>query len=147
MANEIPQYPHQEIPVAQVIYHPNFNPTTLHNDIAILKLASPIAYNAHINSACLPETRQRFSGNRCYLSGWGKNKEGAFQPILREVDVPVVDEYECEERLRLTRLGGNFRLEKNSFMCAGGEFGKDACGVSTKNSNFLIHFLTNYYVS
>ena len=66
---------------------------------------------------------------RCFLSGWGTNSQGNFQPILREVDLPIVDDDVCEVQLQRTRLTHSFRLDKNSFLCAGGEFGKDACTV------------------
>jgi len=48
---------------------------------------------------------------------------------MREVDVPVVKGNDCENRLRGTRLGKYFELDKSSFFCAGGEEGKDACTV------------------
>jgi len=51
------------------------------------------------------------------------------QKILREVEVPILDNEECEVRLRLTRLGGAFKLNRHSFMCAGAEPRKDACTV------------------
>lgn len=48
---------------------------------------------------------------------------------MKEVNVPIVDQRECERLLRATRLGANFMLDKSSFICAGGEKGKDACEV------------------
>lgn len=69
---------------------------------------------------------------RCWVAGWGKNAFGAlgaYQSILKEVDVPIIEQNSCEMRLRSTRLGGFFILDKNSFICAGGELGKDACTV------------------
>jgi hypothetical protein len=65
---------------------------------------------------------------RCYTAGWGKNDfvNGAYQSIIKEVDVPIVDASTCQNLLRATRLGANFQLDSASFMCAGGEFGKDA---------------------
>lgn len=66
------------------------------------------------------------------MSGWGKNSfaaNGQFQAIMREVDVPIVDSNVCESRFRQTRLGANFVLSRTSFICAGGEAGKDACTV------------------
>ena len=41
--------------------------------------------------------------------------------------MPVVESNECEARLRNTRLGSYFELNRKSFLCAGGEDGKDAC--------------------
>ncbi|GBP33101.1 Phenoloxidase-activating factor 2 [Eumeta japonica] len=42
------------------------------------------------------------------------------------VDVPVVEHNSCQTQLRRTRLGRFFSLH-SSFMCAGGEPGKDTC--------------------
>lgn len=49
--------------------------------------------------------------------------------ILKKVEVPVVPRDKCEQKLRRTRLGPKFILH-DSFMCAGGEEGKDTCRVS-----------------
>lgn len=68
---------------------------------------------------------------RCWVSGWGKDAfgpNGRYQSILKEVDVPVISQENCQTALRSTRLGSSFVLD-SSFMCAGGESGKDACTV------------------
>ncbi|KAL7638494.1 UNVERIFIED_CONTAM: hypothetical protein RMT77_011064 [Armadillidium vulgare] len=126
--NEVPEFPHQEISVAEVIVHPQFNATNLFNDVALLRLSRPVKPDRHINIVCLPEPSQLFLGQRCFVSGWGENVERNFQPILKEVDLPIMENFECEESLRQTRLGNSFVLDRNSFLCAGGEEGKDACG-------------------
>jgi secreted trypsin-like serine protease len=72
---------------------------------------------------------QDFSNQRCWVTGWGKDAfgdAGNYQHVMKEVDVPVVANPECERRLRQTRLGFDFALHPG-FMCAGGEEGKDAC--------------------
>jgi len=69
------------------------------------------------------------------VTGWGKDafgSNGMYQSILKEVDVPVVSSANCQTALRGTRLGSAFVLD-NSFMCAGGEAGKDACTVREYN--------------
>lgn len=53
-------------------------------------------------------------------------QEGKYQVILKEIDLPIVPFKECQANLRKTRLGRRFKLDK-SFVCAGGEEGKDAC--------------------
>merc|ERR1711951_283414 len=45
--------------------------------------------------------------------------------VLKEVDLNVVDNDQCQTALRGSRLGQKFKLDP-SFMCAGGE-GKDTC--------------------
>lgn len=52
-----------------------------------------------------------------------------YQTILKKVELPIVPNDECQKRLRNTRLGTYFELD-NSFICAGGEKGVDACHVS-----------------
>lgn len=59
------------------------------------------------------------------------------QPIEKEVDVPVVPFATCQTTLRTTRLGVAFNLDP-SFLCAGGEPGKDACTVRERYNVFLI---------
>lgn len=46
--------------------------------------------------------------------------------ILKKVDLPIVPHARCQEALRKTRLGVHFELDR-SFICAGGQSGKDTC--------------------
>lgn len=50
-------YKNVEIEVADIQFHPQFNPENLYNDVALIKLAKPIDVNAfpHIKAACLPK--------------------------------------------------------------------------------------------
>lgn len=68
---------------------------------------------------------------RCWVSGWGKNDfSGVYQTIQKEVDVPILDASRCQSALAATRLGSAYVFDATSFICAGGEPGKDACTVS-----------------
>jgi hypothetical protein len=40
---------------------------------------------------------------------------------MKAVDVPLINSTECENRLRQTVLKRTFVLDKESFLCAGGE--------------------------
>lgn len=91
-----------------------------------------LSQKSTIGTICLPTTP--FVGQRCYVAGWGKNDfgpTGAYQAIQREVDVPLITNVACQAALRNTRLGPTFVLNDSSFICAGGENGKDACTVRT----------------
>ena len=46
--------------------------------------------------------------------------------MLKEVDVTILKNFDCEQKLKRTRLGPDFNLHPG-FVCAGGEEGKDAC--------------------
>merc|ERR1712080_431885 len=101
-------------------------------DITVLKLKNPVNYHnsPNINSVCLPSQGADFTGKRCWVSGWGKNAfgySGQYSNILKEVDVPILSPYDCESRLRATRLGHKYNFDEYSFVCAGGESGKDSC--------------------
>ena len=71
-------------------------------------------------------------GRTCFTMGYGQSKfEGnESQQVLRAVDLPIIDNPQCEYKFNtFTRLGEGkypFHLHK-SFMCAGGEENKDAC--------------------
>uniref|UniRef100_T1ISX7 Peptidase S1 domain-containing protein n=1 Tax=Strigamia maritima TaxID=126957 RepID=T1ISX7_STRMM len=124
-------YPFVEIDVADIRIHPEFYPGNLNNDIAVLRLAFPVDFRAfpHVAPVCLPPRFESFAGQRCVVTGWGKDSfglEGIYQNILKQVDLPVIANFDCENRLRHTRLGPGFFLHPG-FMCAGGEPGKDAC--------------------
>jgi len=121
-----------ELGVTRVKVNPFFNRANLQNDIAVLTLEQPVnlASTPHINPVCPSNFQANYVGRRCWVTGWGKDAfgpPGNFQYILKKVDVPVLDSNDCEQRLRRTRLGQFFQLSRSSFVCAGGELGKDAC--------------------
>lgn len=123
--------PYQEFSIVRMFVHPNFNSLNLQNDVAVIRLNAsvPVATSLNINTACLP-TALPAANTRCWVSGWGKDafgSNGQYQSIMKEVDVPILSQTACETSLRGTRLGQFFVFDKNSFICAGGEIGKDAC--------------------
>ncbi|KAL6446459.1 hypothetical protein ACFW04_001195 [Cataglyphis niger] len=125
--NEI--YPHQDRDVEKVVVHESYHSGALYNDYAILILKSPVEYAENVDIVCLPEANTNFDGSRCFASGWGKDifgKEGRYQVILKRVELPVVTSDTCQSIMRTTRLGKYFVLDR-SFICAGGEVGKDTC--------------------
>ena len=87
-------YTHVEYDAKDIFLHPNFAGGNLYNDIAMIRLDGYVDYskNPHISPVCLPDRTQEFAGQRCYVTGWGKDsfKGGAYQQVLKEVDVPVI---------------------------------------------------------
>ncbi|XP_066991667.1 phenoloxidase-activating factor 2 [Anabrus simplex] len=121
--------PHQDRNVINVFIHPDYHSGALYNDVALLLLDKPVALADNVDVVCLPEQDQVFDHSRCFASGWGKDvfgKEGRYQVILKKVELPVVPRDTCINSLRQTRLGNYFELHE-SFICAGGEQGKDTC--------------------
>ncbi|XP_050301446.1 uncharacterized protein LOC126739699 isoform X1 [Anthonomus grandis grandis] len=129
--HDVEFYPYIERDIASLTVHPEFYAGTLANDIAILRMSTPVdfAKHPHIAPACLPHPQDDYTGTRCWTTGWGKDAFGDFgkyQNILKEVDVPIVGFGQCQRQLQNTRLGYEFKLHPG-FVCAGGEEGKDAC--------------------
>ena len=89
--------------------------------------AVPVHLQAHMDTICLPDVG--FSpGADCVVAGWGRSafRSADIQTVLKSISLPVVDDFRCESALRRTRLGQRFVLH-DSFLCAGGRAGKDAC--------------------
>jgi hypothetical protein len=62
--------------------HQDFNPNTLMNDIAIIKLSVPVRLNRFIQIACLPKTQSTnfpSAGSKAWIVGWVNLK---FQKII-----------------------------------------------------------------
>lgn len=111
----------------EIVHHPQYYGGALYNDAALLILDKPMESSKtnSINSICLPPDEVIDSG-RCLVAGWGKGSEEDGIPILKKVEVPLLNFNRCQNLLRKTRLGASFDLH-NSFMCAGGEKDRDAC--------------------
>nr|XP_023026971.1 serine protease 44-like [Leptinotarsa decemlineata] len=121
--------PYQERGVINILSRNDFNPGTLFNDVALLVLDRPVNGADNVGTICLPVQGERINSKNCFVSGWGKDvfgKQGRSQAILKKIELPIVPRQACQTALRGTRLGKDFNLHK-SFICAGGEQGKDAC--------------------
>ncbi|XP_055346398.1 phenoloxidase-activating factor 2-like [Paramacrobiotus metropolitanus] len=124
--SETTEPPYQDIHVKRVIIHADYHSGTLRNDIALLILDQPAAMTSYIRPVCLPPIVD-FTGMMCTVTGWGKNNPtGQYSNVLKEVDVPIMTNDQCQGILRTSQeLGPIFNLH-NSFLCAG-TLGKDAC--------------------
>ncbi|XP_025207828.1 phenoloxidase-activating factor 2 [Melanaphis sacchari] len=121
--------PSQDGQVLKIIKHEKYYGGALYNDVALIIVTQPFLLRENVGTLCLPNQNYVFSKERCYASGWGKNifgKAGEYQVILKSIDLPIVPRDPCLDLLRKTRLGQNYKLHE-SFICAGGEIGKDTC--------------------
>jgi trypsin len=105
---------------AKVIIHPNYNDTTYDNDIALIKLSSPVTLNSVVKTIArgtLPA-----AGTSLRVIGWGDQADGAedYADTLRQVSVPLRSEASCSEAYG-DGVNGNM-------FCAGlRQGGKDSC--------------------
>ncbi|ROT82585.1 CUB-serine protease [Penaeus vannamei] len=93
----------------QVSIHPGYNAQTKDNNIAVVRLSSPINLNADIpvKPVCLPEPSADFSGRTAVATGWGLMAEGGLEsPVLREVELTVLSEADCPAGSSATLCAG-----------------------------------------
>uniref|UniRef100_W5MUM3 Elastase-1-like n=2 Tax=Lepisosteus oculatus TaxID=7918 RepID=W5MUM3_LEPOC len=106
------------LPVERIFLHPQWTGDLGNgNDIALLKLASPIYDNGFIEIAQLPEYEQFLpNGYTCYITGWGLTQSGGSSPaILQEAPLPIVEHSIC------SRSDWWGSLAKKTMLCAGGD--------------------------
>ncbi|XP_061701984.1 transmembrane protease serine 9-like isoform X2 [Syngnathoides biaculeatus] len=113
--------------VTEAIPHPDYDPRSFDNDVALLRLSSPVTFNNFIRPICLAAAQSSFfTGIDSWVTGWGRIGSGVPLPPpqdLMEVEVPVVGNQQCNCDYSLTP----FRITAN-MICAGlREGGKDAC--------------------
>ncbi|KAK2876892.1 hypothetical protein Q8A67_020988 [Cirrhinus molitorella] len=108
-----------------IIKHPSYNLFKNDNDIALLKLRSPVTFTDYIRPVCLAAHNSVFnSGTDSWITGWGNISEGVPLPspnVLQEVEVPVIGNRQCNCLYGVGNITDNM-------ICAGvleGE--KDSC--------------------
>ena len=82
----------------KILKHPEYDPVTNLNDIAVLKLQDPIELNENIQISCLPNRVDYPSeiGIPAYALGWGKLYEnGPMAPKLQNVRFTIYDGSLC----------------------------------------------------
>jgi len=129
---EYPTSGYQRRDVIQIIRHPSYNGYTKDNDIALLKLSSPVSLGGSgaTKTAVIPlvpSTIGSLTGSSSWVTGWGNTETNNYYgwgspPRLREAEVPIIANSICNDA---NHYGG--RINDN-MMCAGYDAGgKDSC--------------------
>ncbi|XP_034392678.1 chymotrypsin-C-like isoform X2 [Cyclopterus lumpus] len=102
---------------ANIVVHEKWNPFFIRNDIALIKLESPVTFSDSITAACLPSAGFLLPHNEsCYVTGWGRVYTGGpIADILQQALLPVVDHATCTKR---DWWGTQV---KDTMVCAGGD--------------------------
>ncbi|CAN9505132.1 unnamed protein product [Ophioblennius macclurei] len=109
--------------VAQIINHPDYSADRSDNDIALLRLSSPVTFTDYIRPVCLAGAGSTFgAGVITWVTGWGTMNVGEpldFPQRLQEVDVPIVSNADCNDV---------YGIITSNMLCAGlSQGGKDSC--------------------
>ncbi|KAF2896513.1 hypothetical protein ILUMI_09662 [Ignelater luminosus] len=119
--------PVQDVDVAEVIPHPEFDSKTLENDIGLIRVAHLLNTTAYsVQPICLPTTaalRNRNFGNTSVeVTGWGITDAGPKSSELLRAHVSVVSEEQCRKTYQQTAA-----VVTRKQICAGGINGSDFC--------------------
>merc|ERR1711892_79106 len=124
--------PHRvEITSYEGFTHPNWDPNTLENDIALVRLPEKIEFNDYIRPACLPPAEDEtngYVGEQTTPVGWGKNADsaGGITPKLQMVeDLPVIDNPTCDQ---------TYGIIYDGIMCIDSSDGKGVCNGDSGGS-------------
>jgi len=77
-AHEInkPMYMEQELSVAKIWVHEQYDDSTTANDVAVIRLTNPIKISDTVNVICLPGAEAKNVNDTVWVSGWGRTAHG-----------------------------------------------------------------------
>jgi trypsin len=105
--------------VSRIVNHPQYNPSTIANDISLMRVSQPFQLNNDVQAANLPNSGFTPAANLA-VAGWGALSEGGSSPsMLYAVTVPFVTDASCR-----SSYGQGAILD--SMICAG-TGGRDSC--------------------
>ncbi|KAK2855289.1 hypothetical protein Q7C36_007158 [Tachysurus vachellii] len=135
------------LPVKSLHIHPGYKSPNYNNDIALIKLASPITFNAHVMPVCIPaqDTNLESFG---WVSGFGVTETFDTSNYLRYIRLPIVDHKTCHSSIEALRKNNRdlSTLTENMF-CAGlPEGGKDTC-QGDSGSGFVMKNKDAFYAA
>ncbi|XP_071315985.1 complement factor I-like isoform X2 [Trachinotus anak] len=87
------------VPVQNIHIHPNYNPVTHENDIALVELdklptkEECFVSNSAVSPVCVPWTTRLFQPNHtCTISGWGQTTGGRLSEVLQWANVSLIED-------------------------------------------------------
>jgi len=83
------------------VNHPDYDPSKIANDVALIELPQEVQYNDHTRPACLPlkdSVNTDITGTEMVAAGWGKtNDSSSISQFLNKLIVRVVTNDECQQ--------------------------------------------------
>uniref|UniRef100_G3U7D1 trypsin n=1 Tax=Loxodonta africana TaxID=9785 RepID=G3U7D1_LOXAF len=121
----------QFINETKIIPHPDYNSTTIDNDIMLIKLKSPATINSWVSTVSLP-TSCVHDPTECLISGWGNilPQTAHYPDPLQCLDAPILSDSVCRNAYpgKITRnmICVGF-LEGRKDSCQGDSGGPTVC--------------------
>ncbi|XP_033341642.2 venom protease [Megalopta genalis] len=118
----------QQVKIIERLRHPDYKRPAMYHDIGLLKLKSPVTFDAWVRPLCLPYFVPDTANEKVATAvGWGKvdwGDENGSNDLLK-VTINLVDNDRCNRSVRDDRVVPRGVID-NWQICAG-EPGKDTC--------------------
>ncbi|KAL7291856.1 hypothetical protein TKK_0014419 [Trichogramma kaykai] len=121
--NEVCAEKYQDFGIERIIAHQKYNPVSLQNDIALIRLSRDIDFRPdNAKPICMPVApANKINSNKLLVTGWGLTEQRQVSPVMLKVSLPIFSQERCAERYK----GQTIVWYKQ--ICVGGEQGKDSC--------------------
>ncbi len=130
----------QEFQVHKIITHPDYNPDSLRDDIAIIRLSTEANLSNYVQPICLWNLNKvavsEVTNKLGTVVGWGVTETDELSVILRQAFMPIVSLTTCLESNR--EFFGVFLSDKN--FCAGFRNGTGVCNGDRYTISFIFGF-------
>uniref|UniRef100_A0A8C4X320 Acrosin n=1 Tax=Erpetoichthys calabaricus TaxID=27687 RepID=A0A8C4X320_ERPCA len=144
------KHPEATIQISNISLKSNwsFDAKLRYHDIAVVRLATPVAFNNFVQPICMTTDYSRLDFLNCHISGWGvttTSRWNAPSEMLRTHVVKVFSDEQC--------FGALYLYKKDFMMCAGLEDGgADTCQgdsggplqCSDKTGNYYLVGITSF---
>ncbi|XP_036150664.1 transmembrane protease serine 9 [Monomorium pharaonis] len=128
-----------KIAIKNIIRHPNYNPPTLYNDIALIQLENAVKFNTSIRPACLFQQHNTVP-TRVWISGWGVTEfSGEVSNGLQKAQLDLIDNSLCTAKYTSYREVPQGIM--SNMICAGDSstWSKDTCQGDSGGPLQVIH--------
>ncbi|XP_065204629.1 venom protease-like [Planococcus citri] len=120
---------HVDIAIEKSFVHPQYSSTMNVNDIALLRLKTPVTFTKNLRPICIL-TKEDYKKDDFYvnkspfIAGWGNTQARGYKSdMLLETQVDVVDIPTCGKQY----LAGGLRSPIDSRLICASRMGKDSC--------------------
>ncbi|XP_056398249.1 granzyme A-like isoform X2 [Hyla sarda] len=113
----------QRFRISKSIKHPQYNSSTLKNDLRLIKLRGVAKLGKTVQLLPLPETFDDVdAGTVCETAGWGWTEEKTEADSLREVNITILNREKCQKH-----WSHKVDITKNLLCTIVGPKGQDTC--------------------
>ncbi|KAM4609950.1 transmembrane protease serine 12 [Polymixia lowei] len=121
-----PEEHSQSRSIHELKMHDDFNAATFNNDVALVRLSSPLHFSDHVQPACTIDNvthELALNFSLCFITGWGSTHyKGKGVDRLQKAEVEIIDRRTCN---LIDWFAGSIT---DNMICAGSETGAvDAC--------------------